>query len=58
MIIQTIKKDSMPEYPCWLWLPECEEWQYYTKEMEAPYVLAVFSHWSKGGIPQQPDNIS
>lgn len=49
--------DITPEFPCWLYLPECEEWQWFNTDLGASYeyMTTVFTHWSRGGRPAAPE---
>lgn len=53
--IHKIETGEEPIYPCWLYLPECAEWQWYDDPMPPAYVVTVFSHWSPGGRPMRPN---
>lgn len=53
-LIHKIETGEEPKYPCWLYLPECSEWQWYEKPMPADYTRIVMSHWSPGGRPEAP----
>lgn len=52
-------EDTMPVFPCWLFLPECQEWTWCDKDLGADhdYMTSVFTHWSPGGRPAAPEEI-
>ena len=52
--IHEIHDGTEPHYPCWMFLPECSEWQWHETPMVPQYVETVFSHWSPGGRPEAP----
>lgn len=54
-MIHSILPQSMPIFPCWLWLPECQEWQWFNTTLGVDYLLnGVCTHWSLGGRPAAP----
>lgn len=53
-LVSKVTVDDPPQFPCWVFLPECQEWQWFTETIETDYCVAVFSHWSKGGRPEAP----
>lgn len=54
-IIHEIKNGAEPEYPCWLFLTECSEWEFIDEwDASDEYVQTVYSYWSKGGRPEAP----
>lgn len=54
--IHKIETGKEPKFPCWLFLPECSEWQWYEGPLPAEYMKTVMSHWSPGwpGRPESP----
>jgi hypothetical protein len=53
-IIYPIETGAEPSFPCWLFLPECKEWQWFESSLPADYTKVVMSHWSPGGRPESP----
>lgn len=53
--IHKVETGEEPVYPCWLYLPECSEWQWQETPFLPEYARTVMSHWSPGGRPQRPN---
>ncbi len=51
--------DTPPVYPCWLFLPECQEWQWVDFDPGASweYMTSVWTHWSPGGRRAAPEKV-
>lgn len=52
--IHEIVDDTEPHYPCWLFRPDCGEWEWRETPLLMGFVRVLFTHWSPGGRPEAP----